>query len=626
MKYFKNFSNSNIIKKTLDFLPWIAIFLLAILYLTTLSLHIIPGDSAEFVTASVTLGVCHPTGYPLYVLLGKIATILFFFISPEIVINAMSCVFFLASLIFIVLTLQKLKFSSLTIAISIGVLGITPSIWNYSTLAEVYTLHALLFSIIIFLMVSFIERPRYLKLLLIVFFAGISLGNHMTSVLIFPGILIWMILIFRKKLISFNWYQILYLIIIFILASSTVLLIFIFDRFNTLNYITQFSFEFPHLKLDSPINRFIWLITGAQYNAVHGLKEIFSLNFLKNIYKELLIVASDNAVLFILGSFGLISLIFKQNVRKYCFELMLFLRITFLINILYFSTYLWAFEPIFFIHAYIICVFGLVIIIDNSFNFRTNKLPLAAIFLIIFCFFIVTDKYSKIDKSKSKMSFHIPFETFFDKIEKNAVVFSSWGNSTIFWYLQWVKGKKTEVFIVNAVKNNYIRLAKNFPNRPLYFERIPGGINSSSFKRLYGFYKLNPKAYDSTIKYPNLISLNLKEAIIPKSEGTPWNYKNNTIFNNYLAIDLHQNYYSKIIKVSLDNNDIYKLIFIINNTEIDYTIVPRKIINIDGLSLRIVNVPIKAKEKGYNKIIIQAIQGDGKYSFGHIELSESQKE
>ena len=42
------------------------------LYLATLCPVVYWYDSAEYVTAAVTLGIPHPPGYPLYVLLGHV--------------------------------------------------------------------------------------------------------------------------------------------------------------------------------------------------------------------------------------------------------------------------------------------------------------------------------------------------------------------------------------------------------------------------------------------------------------------------------------------------------------------------------------------------------------------------
>ena len=49
---------------------WLAI------YIRTLAPSLLLGDSAEFQTLSATLGMTHPTGYPVYLLAGKLFTLL----------------------------------------------------------------------------------------------------------------------------------------------------------------------------------------------------------------------------------------------------------------------------------------------------------------------------------------------------------------------------------------------------------------------------------------------------------------------------------------------------------------------------------------------------------------------
>src|SRR5581483_7271994 len=46
------------------------------LYIRTAAPSVLSGDSAEFQLAAPLLGVPHPTTYPLYILLGKLATLL----------------------------------------------------------------------------------------------------------------------------------------------------------------------------------------------------------------------------------------------------------------------------------------------------------------------------------------------------------------------------------------------------------------------------------------------------------------------------------------------------------------------------------------------------------------------
>ena len=62
-----------------------------VLYLLTLCPVVFWYDSAEYVTAAVTLGIPHPPGYPLYTLLGHVFTWLP--LDSALAVNGMSATF-----------------------------------------------------------------------------------------------------------------------------------------------------------------------------------------------------------------------------------------------------------------------------------------------------------------------------------------------------------------------------------------------------------------------------------------------------------------------------------------------------------------------------------------------------
>src|SRR5215211_3554022 len=63
--------------KLLDSALALSLFIASsVLYVRTLAPSLLYGDSAEFQTIAYTLGIGHPTGYPVYVLLAKLFTLL----------------------------------------------------------------------------------------------------------------------------------------------------------------------------------------------------------------------------------------------------------------------------------------------------------------------------------------------------------------------------------------------------------------------------------------------------------------------------------------------------------------------------------------------------------------------
>lgn len=118
------------------------VFLL--LYGGTAAPSVLSGDSAEFQLAAATLGVPHPTTYPLYTLLGHLAIHVLPFgeIAWRVTLVSSLCAA-LAVALFTVLA-QRITGRSLPALAGALALGFAPGLWNAATLAEVYALLALL--------------------------------------------------------------------------------------------------------------------------------------------------------------------------------------------------------------------------------------------------------------------------------------------------------------------------------------------------------------------------------------------------------------------------------------------------------------------------------------------------
>ncbi|MDZ4717751.1 MAG: DUF2723 domain-containing protein, partial [Roseiflexaceae bacterium] len=114
------------------------------IYTRTSAPSVLSGDSAEFQLAAATLGVAHPTTYPLYTLLGYLATILVPFGDRawRVTFVTAGCAA-LAVGMFCALAL-RLGVSRRAALIGTIALGVTPGLWNAATVAEVYALLALL--------------------------------------------------------------------------------------------------------------------------------------------------------------------------------------------------------------------------------------------------------------------------------------------------------------------------------------------------------------------------------------------------------------------------------------------------------------------------------------------------
>lgn len=150
-------------------------------------------DGGDLIAAAYTLGIPHPTGYPLYVLLGK----LFSFLPVGNVafrLNLMSAscaalaVFAFYRWVREWLAREQPAWGDapLTVAAAMASLFLAFSrlFWSQALIAEVYALNALLVVVVLYIFQHWTEGCASGALL--AFMLGIGLGNHLTLLFLLP--------------------------------------------------------------------------------------------------------------------------------------------------------------------------------------------------------------------------------------------------------------------------------------------------------------------------------------------------------------------------------------------------------------------------------------------------------
>jgi hypothetical protein len=178
--------------------PITAAIIAIIAYTTTISPDLTwlnyGSDGGELISASVTLGIPHPPGYPTYVLLGKLFSLLP--IGPTMAYRFNFFSAFLMSITVGFLTgtvlrqLSPLRANPIAKNISAIILGLTfafiPLVWSQSVIAEVYALNLCFIAITLWLLIRPANKPRPV---LIGMFLGLSITAHLTSLLLIPFVL-----------------------------------------------------------------------------------------------------------------------------------------------------------------------------------------------------------------------------------------------------------------------------------------------------------------------------------------------------------------------------------------------------------------------------------------------------
>jgi hypothetical protein len=167
-------------------------------------------DGGDYLTAVLTHGVPHPTGYPLYLLLSDPAQQLF---SGDFVWRQAQVSVFPASIcigVTFLLILFLLRGQAEICGLASGVIAslaltISPLFWSQAVIIEVYALNAMLTVLVLLwiVLVFHLEaNPSGSRLALITVLAwvcGLGLGNHRTFLLIYPLAAIGIYLLARKK-------------------------------------------------------------------------------------------------------------------------------------------------------------------------------------------------------------------------------------------------------------------------------------------------------------------------------------------------------------------------------------------------------------------------------------------
>ena len=171
------------------------------LYLATLAPSTAMWDTSEYITAAYTLGLPHPPGNPLFVLIGRVFAILPIAstVARRINILAAVCSAISAGMWFLITERVLVSWFAErwqrilggTLAAIIGATAFT--VWNQSVVNEkVYTVSLLGIALISWLMIRWCDEPDGRKadriLVLVAYLSGLGYANHMAGMIAAPAV------------------------------------------------------------------------------------------------------------------------------------------------------------------------------------------------------------------------------------------------------------------------------------------------------------------------------------------------------------------------------------------------------------------------------------------------------
>jgi len=191
---------------------WVSVLVFCILlavYAFTLAPAVLHIDSGELAAAQYSLGVTHPTGYPIFSFLGYLFLQIPIFDRPIVQSNFLAALWTAAGVALVARFFfrflsyhfpaskskkaiepirQSSEMESFWISIAAGLfLGLTTTVWAQATSVEVYSLQILLFSIILNAMFYAWKENTQKAWAFVAVAFGFGFSNHMTTLMVLPG-------------------------------------------------------------------------------------------------------------------------------------------------------------------------------------------------------------------------------------------------------------------------------------------------------------------------------------------------------------------------------------------------------------------------------------------------------
>lgn len=446
-----------------DLWPLVSSLLAFFLYFGTLLPTVGFWDTGEFNTVLYTVDIPHPTGYPTYLLLGKIFLTLFPFGSVAYRTNLLSAIFVAGGLFFVLKIFLALTGNKVISFLATGLMATTPVLWPLALRADPHALHFFFFTLALYLFILFLKTSAPVYLYLLVFSWGLALGNHLLAAFFLPLVLVALgVFLFKKekpKLI----FRSLSLVMILLLVSLSAYLILpiIFKlkgAFTTVNRFDSLGGIAYHVLGvgDRPFSG-QWLGGGF----------LSALSFYYHLLSDYLFLP-----LIIFSFLGLGLLFWQKPLLALAITLVFFL-----------STYFSLRYPNADIERYFVVSLALQTIwlgygLVRAYSFLSRKnwkwwrrgfFFLVLVFLVFNVVRNLVNQYPKANRRHDYSAANFA-QGIFKTVEKNGVIFSWWSYTTPLWYFQKIEGLRPDITIINAGKPEWVQLLPRFiRTRPVYF-------------------------------------------------------------------------------------------------------------------------------------------------------------
>lgn len=472
-------------------------------------------DGGELTTVLWTLGIAHPTGYPLFTLFGYafVHIPLFSEVALRANLFAVFCTSIAGGVFYLAFRegLRVLCVSEETnsrkstkkkqprldepafvpskdiiirLSSALGSLSLifSQTFWEQSTSIEVYPLQLVLFAAILFIWLTFYEKPTKSRSFLSGLILGLGFTNHMTTVLTIPALLFLFISSYKRKKFDFSF-------IYWIVAGGALAgLLYL--------YLPIRSSQNPILNWGNPDNlqRFIRHISGKQFRTwMFSSVDVFERQlgvFFTSLYGEFRITI---AIVVIGLASALYSVRLFGSLRKYFW----FCTLLIVGDLLYAANYDIHDISSYFLLAYIsLCFFatmGFRWIIEIVSRRTKTILPIAAMLLI----FPIISAFMNYEDANESNDYSVEYYTkdILSNLPRNALVLSfQWDNFvSASLYYQNVDKLRTDVIVID----------KELLRRSWYTSQVHNRFSSffPANDPIYNSYMENLRLFENDLTY-----------------------------------------------------------------------------------------------------------------------------
>lgn len=404
-------------------------------------------NSEEYQYAAYSLSLAHSTGYPLFLLLGKLWVTILPFGDIAFRMNAFSALWAILATIVTFLIIRELT-SNLTASVLGALIFATNEVvWRYASVAEVDTLTAFLAGSVILSLLLW--RSGRLRLEFCGLIYGFSLVHHRTSVLYAPGILLFVFLtqrelihsralLFRTALLTLA-PLLIYLYVPLRAASSPG---YVYDLPSLINYIGGIS-----------------TTTGGQFSAgPEQWLSRFDLMFHTYLWDWFAGVGILLALFGFIGWSRARISEFDNAPTRLLFGITFVLLTLFTIPAAGGDMERYLLVPVLLLA--VCCGLGAVRLV-KTINFlahdsKTGKIATVVLMTALFGFpiYMALSNYPKVDFSQNYKVYQFWNETFDLPIQRNALIIGNWSEANAMRYMQRVEERRPDLQVVATALNS----------------------------------------------------------------------------------------------------------------------------------------------------------------------------